>query len=319
MEARWMRGNLVVAVGKMESGQTVLEWLQSSLALPENYARKLLHEKRVRLSDTVLGGTDDIPPRGRIVIQGQTEANFGAYIDIDSGSRDWLTSNHPSILFEDEHLMVLDKPAGWLIHSDGNETHPVLTDWANYGLAAKGEVAHAYHVHRLDRDTTGCVLYAKHEFMARALDSMMSARLVHRTYVAVLHGRMKEKKGKGKIELPIGRDRHVAGKYRVSATGKPATTLYRELAYANDVSVVECVLLTGRTHQIRVHFAACGCPLVGDTLYGLDGAREGQALHARRLDFIHPYTREALSVLAPYSSQFERELERYGINPEVIA
>jgi 23S rRNA pseudouridine1911/1915/1917 synthase len=216
------------------------------------------------------------------------------------------------ILYEDPHMLVVNKPSGVLVHP-GDESdvdtmaHRVVAYFAEAGLARR-----ARHVHRLDRDTTGALLYAKHEFAARSFDRLLQGHEIARRYVALVAGEMPRLRGT--IREPIGRDRHVSGRYRVSRTGKLAVTHYRVLAStrigADAVSLVECVLETGRTHQIRVHLSAAGCPVVGDVLYG--GGRgiggipfpEGYALHAWQLTLWHPYTEQEVCVPAPFPRLF---------------
>ena len=155
---------------------------------------------------------------------------------------------------------------------------------------AKGERRKIKHVHRLDRDTTGAILFAKHALAGSILDKTLEERSIKRTYFALVHGQLKRKKGT--IQEPIGRDRHHPTKRRVSASGQPAITHYELLEYNSkqNLSLIQCQLDTGRTHQIRVHLSSIGHPIVGDKLYGGKPLFERQALHAGKLVIPHPFT-----------------------------
>ena len=156
------------------------------------------------------------------------------------------------------------------------------------------------HVHRLDRDTTGALLFAKHPFVGSMLDRMLEDREIKRTYLAMVHGMIPDKKGT--IQASIGRDRHHATRRRVSPSGQPATTFFEVLKVDNKkkLLLVKCSLATGRTHQIRVHFSHMDHPLVGDLLYGGKPIFQRQALHAVKLEFKHPFTEEVITCHAPF-------------------
>jgi 23S rRNA pseudouridine1911/1915/1917 synthase len=204
-----------------------------------------------------------------------------------------------AIVFEDEHLLVLDKAAGQVVH-------PAPGHWA--GTLLNGLLAHhpgaaslprAGIVHRLDKDTSGLMVVAKTLIAMTALVRSLAARDVRREYQALAHGDVGA--APFTVDAPIGRDPRARVRMAVVAGGKPARTDVRPVACAEGVSALWCRLHTGRTHQIRVHLAHRGHPLVGDALYGgrpaLGLAR--QALHAARLGFGHPIDGRAL--------QFERE------------
>ncbi|KAB2337702.1 RluA family pseudouridine synthase [Cytobacillus depressus] len=202
---------------------------------------------------------------------------------------------HPlEVLYEDDHIMVLNKPAHMDTHPNDSSQTNTLLNAAAYYLQSEGEYQKVRHVHRLDRDTTGAVLFAKHSLAGSILDRMLEERLIKRTYLALVHGKIKTKKGK--IEEPIGRDRHHATRRRVSASGQPAITHFQLLkTYEKEnLSLIKCQLETGRTHQIRVHFSHIGHPLAGDRLYGGKPLFDRQALHAAKLEFIHPFTLEKI-------------------------
>lgn len=200
-----------------------------------------------------------------------------------------------SIVFEDEHMLVLDKPSGLVVH-------PAAGNWS--GTLLNGLLAHhpgaqllprAGIVHRLDKDTSGLMVVGKSQIAVTALARAIAAREVHRQYVAIAHGVMPMPELQ--IEAPVGRDPRSRIRMGVVSSGKAARTDVQRLVAQGGYSGVRCTLHTGRTHQIRVHMASKGWPLVGDVLYGGKPALglTRQALHAVKLELAHPCTSEWLS------------------------
>lgn len=216
------------------------------------------------------------------------------------------------LLYEDEDLMVVNKPAGVNVHpvhpkETGTLTHGILYHWQRQGLEGK-----VRPVHRLDRDTTGVLLIAKNAYMHQLLDRQLKSRTIERNYLAIVSGRLAEERGT--IRLPIDRDPNHAVRRRVAENGADAITHYRVLAAGERASLVEARLETGRTHQIRVHFAHLGHPLWGDHLYGGPNDLTGRhALHAERLSFTHPLKEEAMTFSAPLPEDFSRLMTELGL------
>ncbi|WP_040347571.1 RluA family pseudouridine synthase [Neobacillus bataviensis] len=204
------------------------------------------------------------------------------------------------ILFEDDHVLVVNKPPYMNTHPNNPLTETnTLINAASFYLQSKGEYRNIRQIHRLDRDTTGAILFAKHALAGAILDNMLEKREIKRTYIAAVHGLFQKKKGI--IHQPIGRDRHHATKRRVSPSGQDAITHVQLLKEDknNKLSYVKCWLETGRTHQIRVHLSYEGHPIVGDIAYGGQPLEKRQALHAAKLEFPHPLTEEKVVCHAP--------------------
>lgn len=222
------------------------------------------------------------------------------------------------VVYEDEHLLVVNKPAGLVVHpAPGNWSGTLLN-----GLLARDPkallVPRAGIVHRLDKDTSGLMVVARERATMDALVAMIAARTVHRQYLALAH---KPWAGNARrtVTQPIGRDPRNRLRMAVvdlaSHAGKPARTDFRLLEGADQGCWVECTLHTGRTHQIRVHMASIGHPLVADVLYGGApvGALQRQALHAFRLAFTHPVTGQPLELHAPLPLDMRDALSFWGL------
>lgn len=205
------------------------------------------------------------------------------------------------VLYEDDHLIIFNKPHMMSTHPNNPEFETeTLLNAAVFHVQASGETGSVRHIHRLDRDTSGAILFAKHSFAGALLDRMLSQRKIKRTYIAIVHGIMNVKKGI--FQDPIGRDRHHATRRRVSPSGQEAITHFEVIKkdFSKQLTYVKCWLDTGRTHQIRVHFSHHGHPLAGDLLYGGKAIFPRQALHAAKLEFIHPLTNERIECYAPF-------------------
>jgi 23S rRNA pseudouridine1911/1915/1917 synthase len=202
------------------------------------------------------------------------------------------------IVCEDDTVIVINKPTGLVVHpGSGNWDGTLLNALLQHAPGLEG-VPRAGIVHRLDKDTSGLLVVAKTITAQTHLVRQLQAHTVAREYSAVVHGRVERD---GKVDAPIGRHPVSRTRMAVVARGKPAVTHYRVAARYRDATLLECRLETGRTHQIRVHLASIGHPLIGDPVYGPKGARREpgrfhrQALHARKLAFVHPATGRTMS------------------------
>jgi 23S rRNA pseudouridine1911/1915/1917 synthase len=205
-----------------------------------------------------------------------------------------------NILFEDDFLLVANKPSGMDTHPSEPQQTDALLNGVAYHLKASGQTSMIKHIHRLDKDTTGAVLFAKTRLTGSMLDRMLEERKIKRTYAALVEGIIREEKGT--INEKIGRDRHHASRRRVSPSGQSAVTHFKVIKKfpKENKTLITCELESGRTHQIRVHLSHMGHPLAGDVLYGGKPVYPRQALHAFKIEFSHPITEELIKVSAPF-------------------
>jgi 23S rRNA pseudouridine1911/1915/1917 synthase len=202
------------------------------------------------------------------------------------------------ILYEDAHLLVVNKPSGMDTHPAFEGERRTLANAVAYHFQTSGINAKVRHIHRLDRDTSGLVLFAKHALACSRLDQLLSQRLIQRSYVAFVQGVVKQETGT--IRAAIGRDRHHPVRRRISPKGDHAVTHFQVERVLRTATRMSIQLETGRTHQIRVHLSDLGHPLLGDELYGGSTKLLGRtALHAAKLIIPHPFTGETITVEAP--------------------
>ena len=190
--------------------------------------------------------------------------------------------NEGTIAYEDDYLLIIDKPAGMLVHPTVNEWGTTLYDYVTEYYQRKGITANIHPVSRLDRHTSGLVIFAKEPI----IQHWLSQQQMDKEYLAIVTGELPN--DEGIIEAPIARKEGSIIERCVSENGKYAKTSYKLLVKRKGLSLLQVKLFTGRTHQIRVHMAYIGCPLFNDNLYGTPGPQSRHALHAFKLRFIHP-------------------------------
>jgi len=221
-----------------------------------------------------------------------------------------------SVVYEDDYVLVVDKPAGMVVHPGAGRTHGTLAAAVlahSPTVAGVGGPRRPGIVHRLDKDTSGLLVIAKTQAAYDDLVAQLAARTVTRRYLAVVHGRVRA--ADGVVNAPIGRhprDR-VKMAVRPAGRGKRAVTRYRVLERFPHFTFLELHLETGRTHQIRVHLASLGHPVAGDQVYGKPRLRppvelDGYALHAAGLTFVHPAFRKSVELDAPVPARMQRLL-----------
>ncbi|MGP2526466.1 RluA family pseudouridine synthase [Acidaminococcus sp. LBK-2] len=206
----------------------------------------------------------------------------------------------PAILEETELYLAVDKPAGLVTHNAGAERTPALSRQVAWYFRQQGIPSAVHPVSRLDRETSGVVLFAKNA----CLHHMLAQRKLEKTYLGITLGAWKE--STGLLDGPIARKPGSIVERQVAPGGLPARTRYQVLAEEDGLSLVLFRLETGRTHQIRVHAVAAGHPLLGDTLYGAPGAPGRHYLHAWKIRFREPFTEKEAEITAPLPQDFQR-------------
>ena len=217
------------------------------------------------------------------------------------------------VVYEDDDVIVVNKPTGLVVHPapghpDGTLVNALLHHCGD-SLSGIGGEKRPGIVHRIDRDTSGLIIAAKNDAAHLALSAQLKDHSLSRTYECLVTGNMKQ--DSGTVDAPIGRSRSDRKKMAVVAGGRPAITHWEVLARYPGVTHLRCRLETGRTHQIRVHLAYIGHPILGDTVYGnrkpVPGLT-GQCLHATGLRFLHPRTGRPVELTCPRPEEFERML-----------
>jgi len=269
----------------------------AGLRLDQALAKLLPEFSRSRLAQWVRLSRATV--NGRAVLPRQ-KVWGGEVIDIDPVPDAAAAAHRPEdipleVVFEDATLLVVNKPAGLVVHPGSGNWQGTLLNALLRRVPALAGIPRAGIVHRLDKDTSGLLVVAKTLAAQASLVRQLQARSVKREYLAVAHGRIARD---GRIEAPIGRHPVKRTKMAVVARGRPAVTHYQVLERYPGASLLRCRLETGRTHQIRVHLSAQGHPLVGDPVYGKRSSGipfPRQALHAERLGLLHPKTRKPMS------------------------
>lgn len=304
----------VLTVDAAGDGQRLDRWLAAQLSgLSRSHVQQLIEQGAVCLQGQGLAG---IKPARKLRV--------GECVEVELRPTAQASAYLPQpmvlpIVYEDEHLLVLDKPAGLVVHPGAGHWSATLLNGLLAHHTRAAELPRAGIVHRLDKDTSGLMVVAKSAPAYEALVSAIAARTVRRIYVALVHGRW-DGPLQQVVAEPIGRDPRqrlrMAVHAAASSAAKPARTDLRWLAGHGQASLVGCRLHTGRTHQIRVHLAWLGHPLVGDGLYGgrpLAGLQR-QALHAARLGFRHPLSGAWLTFESALPADLQQALAALGLH-----
>lgn len=270
-------------------------------SLSRSFIQKMIKENAV----TVNG----VPVKGSYKVKAEDEV---AFLLPEAVEPDIEPENIPlDILYEDKDVIVVNKPKGMVVHPASGHYSGTLVNGLMYHcgkeLSGINGVMRPGIVHRIDKDTTGSVIACKNDAAHKCIAEQLKEHSINRRYRAVCHGVLKE--DEGVIDKPIGRHPTDRKKMAVNEkNGKRAVTHYRVLERFRDYTYIECVLETGRTHQIRVHMASIGHPLLGDTVYSNRkspfSSLEGQTLHAMTLGFQHPSSGEYVEVNAPLPEYF---------------
>jgi 23S rRNA pseudouridine1911/1915/1917 synthase len=297
-----MRGEwLELQVPSIYAGCSLRSLLEKHLGMGAKLSYRYISDKRVQLHQKKAGEQTIVEKGDRLLVhlykpeEGTVKPDP---IPID-------------VIYEDEHITVVNKPAGILVHPNETRDQGTLLHRVQYHFLMKGWAHAPKPIHRLDQYTSGGVLFANHDWSKVLLDEQLRDGKIKREYIALVNGKMK--KSKGTLDFPIGKDRHHPTRRRVSPSGTHAVTHYEVLeTYGDDASLVRLKLETGKTHQIRVHMSHFGHPLLGDALYGGSvHVANRQALHGERLRIQHPFTDENLELEIPWPEDFRSWVEKY--------
>lgn len=274
-------------------------------SLSRSYIQKMIKEERVLVNGVAV--------KGSYRVKDGDEVSFELPPSVEP---DIEPENIPlDILYEDSDVIIVNKPKGMVVHPAAGHYSGTLVNALMYHcgseLSGINGVMRPGIVHRIDRDTTGSLIVCKNDKAHNCIARQLKEHSINRRYRAICYGVLKE--DEGIIDKPIGRHPTDRKKMAVNEkNGKRAVTHYRVLERFDKYTYIECVLETGRTHQIRVHMASIGHPLLGDEVYSdrkCPFKLEGQTLHAKTLGFVHPATGEYMEVDAPLPEYFDHLLE----------
>jgi 23S rRNA pseudouridine1911/1915/1917 synthase len=294
-------GGVQIITGTLSGDQRLDKALAEVSGLSRERVKALIAQGAVTVDGTKVGQASDKARKG---------AEFSIVVPPAAGAEAKAQNIPLNVVFEDAHLIVVDKPAGLVVHpaagnADGTLVNALLHHCRG-NLSGIGAVARPGIVHRIDKDTSGLMVVAKDDAAHEGLAKQFADHSIERVYLAVVNGHPSPREGtiRGKIGRSNVNRKKMAVLPDSSSRGKHAATHYKTLRTLGSAALVECRLETGRTHQVRVHLASIGHPLLGDPVYGRANSQlrtvlktlgfHRQALHAAVLGFVHPVTRDKL-------------------------
>ncbi len=287
--------NLSYQIDKDDHYDNILHVLKEQFLLSDRLITKLKKANKIYLNDLPTYTKKSVTVGDKVSV----------LIDFEEDNSNIVASNIPlDIIYEDDYLLVINKPANIAIHPsilhfDNSLSNGVKFYFDKLGLKKKIRI-----VNRLDRNTSGIVVFAKNEYIQECLIKQMKTKELKKEYLAIAKGILESKSDT--LNFPIARKEGSIIERTVNSDGDSAITHYDVVKEFNNLSLVHIVLETGRTHQIRVHFSYIGHPIFGDTLYGSPSELiNRQALHSYKLTFIHPVTKKVLSLEAPLPNDIE--------------
>ena len=289
--------------------QVRLDQFLSTLEEPEisrSYASKLIKDDRIQLNGKSCKASSKVKEGDELLI------DMPEPVSLDVVAEDIPLD----IVYEDEDFLIVNKPKGMVVHPAAGHYQGTLVNavmnHCGQELSTINGVMRPGIVHRIDKNTTGLLVVCKNDKAHKSLAEQLKEHSITRKYVAIVCGNIKE--DSGTVDAPLGRSRKDRKKQAIDMVdGRDAVTHFRVLERFSDYTLVECILETGRTHQIRVHMASIGHPVLGDDVYGpkkCPFTLEGQCLHAKVLGFIHPSTGEYVEFDSEYPEYLKRLMDR---------
>lgn len=298
--------NLSFNINSEEEGQRIDKYLSIMIeGKSRSFVQGLIDEKKVKANSKVIKNNYKLK-KGDFI-----EVEVPKPVELNVSAEEM----NLNIVYEDEDVLVVNKEKGIVVHpAPGNYTGTLVNGILHHcsDLSGINGVIRPGIVHRIDKDTSGILVIAKNDEAHNDLAAQFKEHSIKREYYALVEGRFSNLKGT--VDKSISRDKKERIKMAINSDGKRAVTHYEVLEqYDKGVSLVKCTLETGRTHQIRVHMASIGHPLVGDLVYGYKRQKfniEGQALHAKTLGFIHPRSKEYMEFTSELPNYFKELLEK---------
>lgn len=293
-----MKSFTTYKVTKEHAGLTLEEYLKKILQYSGRKIQKLTRQKGILLNSKTVFLQKKIKAEDTLRILIANDMTYG--VEPEEGCIE--------ILYEDDYLLVLNKPAYQLVHPTGQTTRGTLANYLAYHLKEQGIMSTVRPVHRLDRETSGCVIFAKDDRSQFILEQQLKDRSLKRTYWALVKGIIHPPSAT--IDAPIGFHPTLANRRGISEKGEQAITHYHTLRTFSNNSLLELELDTGRTHQIRVHLAHIGYPILGDGMYGIRVPWiSRQALHASSICFKSIKDQHEVKIEAPLPADFTRAID----------
>ena len=280
---------LTYTIKSSESFDNIKEVIKTQFQISDRLLLKLKQNNKIFLNTIPANIKSSVKPNDIVEI----------LLDFDEDNSNIVpTKMDLEILFEDDYLLILNKPAGYPIHPSMLHYEDSISNGVKYYFDKIGLNKKIRPVNRLDKDTSGVVIFAKNEYIQESLVKQMKNNSFKKEYIAICEGVLSN--SSGTVNVPIARKPDSIIERCVDENGDIAITHYDVIKQSDNFSVVHCILETGRTHQIRVHMAYLGNPIIGDTLYGnSSNLIDRQALHSYKVTFVHPVTGQIMSIVAP--------------------